>query len=296
MNKGVIYAASAYALWGLLPLYLHQLNNTPSIQITAHRVVWCFLFILLVLIFRSEFPALRASINRRAVLIFLGAAILLAVNWLVYVYGVISGFVVEASLGYFINPLVNVVLGMVFLRERLRPAQWVPVGMAAAGVVYLTVSHGSLPWLALVLAVTFGFYGLIKKVAPLGSLYGLSLETALLLVPATLYLLFAEANGTGTFGHINLQTSLLLAGLGIVTAIPLLLFTSGARSVPLTTMALLQYISPTLQFLTGVLIFGEAFTTERIIGFSIIWAALAVFSIEGFIAYRRSVRTVGVEA
>ena len=291
MNKGVVYAASAYAMWGFLPLYLHLLQNTPALQITAHRVVWCFLFLFVVLVLRREIPGLRASLNRRTVLIYLGAATLLAVNWLVYVYGVTSGFIVEASLGYFINPLVNVVLGMVFLRERLRPAQWIPVGLAAAGVLYLTISHGSLPWIALVLAITFGFYGLVKKVAPLGSLYGLSLETALLLIPATAYLLVTEAGGTGAFGHINLLTTVLLACIGVITAIPLLLFASGARSVPLITMGLLQYISPTLQFLIGVLLFGEAFTSERIIGFSMIWAALAFFSIEGFIAHRRSVQT-----
>lgn len=295
MNKGAIYAAAAYALWGTLPLYLHQLGNVPALQITAHRVVWSFLFLMVVVFLRRDFAGLRASLNRRAVLIFLGISTVLAVNWLVYVYGITSGFVVEASLGYFINPLVNVLLGMVFLRERLRPAQWFPIALAAAGVVYLTISHGSLPWLALALAVTFGIYGLLKKIAPLGSLYGLSLETATLLVPALGFLLFSEATGSGTFGHMSLQTSLLLAGLGVVTAIPLLLFASGARSVPLTTMGLLQYISPTLQFLSGVLLLGEAFTTDRIIGFSLIWAALAFFSIESFIARRRSLQAVAAQ-
>ncbi len=288
MNKGILSAALAYALWGFLPLYFKLIHDVPSIQTTAHRVTWSFLFLIAVVLARREWGAFRASLNKRTVLIFLAAAVLLAVNWLTYVFAVTSGFVIEASLGYFINPLVNVVLGMVFLREKLRPLQWLPVGLAALGVIYLTFSVGNLPWIALVLAFTFGFYGLVKKVAPLGSLHGLMLETTLLFVPATGYLIYAELSGTGSFGHTGPAVTFFLVLLGVVTAIPLLLFATGARNVALTTMGLLQYISPSLQFITGVFLFGEPFTHERVIGFSVIWLALALFSVESFLARRRS--------
>ncbi len=290
MRKGILPAASAYVLWGFLPVYFKFIHDVPALQTTAHRVVWSFLLLLAIMAARHEYKAFRANLNRRTLLIYLGAAALLTVNWLTYVYGVTAGFVVETSLGYFINPLVNVLLGMLFLRERLRPAQWVPVGLAALGVAYLTFSVGSLPWIALVLAITFGFYGLVKKVAPLGSLHGLMLETSLMLVPASAYLVYAEVSGAGVFGHGGVSVSILLFLLGIVTAVPLLLFASGARNVPMTTLGLLQYIAPTLQFLTGVLLYGEPFTPDRMIGFGIIWVALAVFSIEGLLARRRAIQ------
>jgi chloramphenicol-sensitive protein RarD len=288
MNKGMLSAAAAYAMWGFLPIYFKFIHDVPSIQATAHRVTWSFLFLAVILLVKQEWKGFRASLTQRTVLIFLGAATLLAVNWLVYVYAMTSGFIVEASLGYFINPLVNVVLGMVFLRERLRPVQWVPIGLAALGVLYLTVSVGSLPWIALVLAFTFGFYGLVKKVAPLGSFYGLTLETTLLFIPATGYLIYSELTGTGAFLHTGTTNTILLFLLGVVTAIPLLLFASGARSVSLTTMGLLQYISPTLQFITGILLYGEPFTPQRVIGFGIIWLALVIFTAEGFLSRRRT--------
>jgi chloramphenicol-sensitive protein RarD len=296
MHKGVLTAAAAYVLWGFLPLYFKLVHDVPAVETTAHRVVWSFLFVVVVMLVRRQFPALRANLNRRTVLIYLGAATLLAVNWLIYVYGVTSGFVVETSLGYFINPLVNVLLGMLFLREKLRLAQWLPVTLAALGVAYLTFSVGTLPWIALALAFTFGFYGLVKKVAPLGSLHGLMLEMTLLLVPAVAYLAYLEARGTAVFIHGGLSISVLLLLLGIVTAVPLLLFASGARQVPLSTLGLLQYIAPTLQFLTGVWLYGEPFTPARMVGFGIIWLALAIFSIEGFNARRRAMQAAQAEA
>lgn len=197
------------------------------------------------------------------------------------------GQVVESSLGYFINPLVSVVLGVVFLHERLRPTQWLPVGLAAAGVLYLTFSYGSLPWIGLVLAFTFGLYGLLKKLAPLPSLPGLTFETGLIFFPALVYLLVMELLGKGSFGHTSISISLLLTLSGIVTAIPLLFFATGARSVPLSTLGLLQYIAPTLQFLIGVLVFHEPFTLERFVGFAFIWTALIIFSVETYLHLRR---------
>ncbi len=288
MNKGILPAASAYILWGFLPLYFKFVHDVPALETTAHRVVWSVLLLMVILAVRQNFGAFRASLNRRTVLIFSGSAALLAVNWLVYVYGVTSGFVVETSLGYFINPLVNVLLGTIFLRERLRLTQWVPIGLAALSVAYLTFSLGSPPWIALALAFTFGLYGLVKKVAPLGSLYGLTLETGLLFIPAAAYLIYAEITGIAYFGHAEFATTALLMLLGVVTAVPLLLFAKGARQVPMTTLGLLQYIAPTLQFFTGVFLYGEPVTPARLVGFAIIWIALAIYSAEGIITMRRA--------
>jgi len=288
MNKGILAGAAAYALWGFFPIYFHALKDVSPVQVTAHRIVWSFLFLMLLVAARRELPALKAALTRRILLAYLAAGLLLSINWLAFVWGVGSGYVVEASLGYFINPLVSVVLGVVFLRERLRPAQWVPVTLAAAGVVYLTVSLGSPPWLALLLAFTFGFYGLTKKLAPLGSLPGLTLETGAIFVPALAFLLFEQAGGSGAFIQAGLLTTVLLALIGVVTAIPLLLFATAAKNVPLSTMGLLQFISPTIQFLIGVFLYGEPFTSGQVVGFAIIWAALILFSVESYLARRRS--------
>ena len=291
MNKGVLSALAAYLIWGIFPLYWKMLTNVPAMQIMTHRVVWSFVLMVVVISLRRDWPGLRASINsRRTVLVYLLAGVLLAVNWLVYIWSVNAGFILESSLGYFINPLVSVLLGVVFLRERLRPWQWMAVGLAALGVLYLTVSVGRLPWISLVLATTFGLYGFIKKQAPLSSMNGLTLETGLIFLPALGFLLLAEANGTGVFGHISPFQNTLLILTGVVTAIPLLLFSEGARRIPLSTLGLLQYVSPTMQFLIGVLVFHETFTHERMVGFSIIWLALILYSAEGLIMRQRMPR------
>jgi chloramphenicol-sensitive protein RarD len=215
------------------------------------------------------------------------AAVLLSINWLVYVWGVNAGFIVETSLGYFINPLFSVLLGVVFLHERLRPTQWIPVALAAAGVIYLTVTYGRLPWIALSLAFSFGLYGLVKKMAPLGSLYGLTLETAIVFPIALLYLAFVNFAGTGSFLHDGVRTDLLLIATGVVTSIPLLMFASAARQIPLTMIGVLQYIAPTLQFLIGVFLYHEVFDQTRLIGFSLVWLALIIFWVENYLANRR---------
>jgi chloramphenicol-sensitive protein RarD len=288
MNKGFLSAASAYILWGFLPIYLKLIHEVPALQTTAHRVTWSFFFILIILMTKREMKAFWSSLTRRSLLVYFTAAVLLACNWLVYVNAVTDGHVLDASLGYFINPLVNVMLGTLFFKERLRLFQWVPVAMAALGVTYLTVSQGSAPVVALELAFTFGLYGLVKKIAPLGSLYGLMLETAILFIPAVGYLIYAEAAGAGVYVNSGAGVSILLMLLGVVTAVPLLLFATGARSVSMTTLGLLQYISPTLQFFTAVLLYGEPFSVDRLIGFGIIWIALAFFSIEGMVARRKA--------
>jgi len=291
MKKGLIFVFSAYALWGFFPIYFKFLHEAPALQIMAHRVTWSFLFLILVIISKKEFSKLRKSLNKKIIITYTIAGTLLAINWLTYVWGVNAGFVVETSLGYFINPLVSVVLGVVFLKEKLRNLQWLPVLLATIGVVYLTIDHGSIPWIALVLASTFGTYGLFKKIAPLPSIQGLTVETGAVLIPALAFLIFVEFNGTAAFGHASPPTTFLLALSGIITAIPLIFFASGAPKVPLTTIGILQYIAPTIQFLIGVFIYDEPFTRGQLIGFSIVWLALIIFSIEGLMNGYRSHHT-----
>ncbi|MFN3309522.1 MAG: EamA family transporter RarD [Anaerolineales bacterium] len=280
-RKGLLLGFGAYLIWGFFPLYFKTLSSIPSIQILAHRFVWSFLLLLLILGWRREWKSFgKLLADKKTVAIYALAGSLLAVNWGMYVWAVNAGFVVETSLGYFINPLVNVLLGVVFLREKLRWSQWLPVGIAAVGVMYLTIQYHSLPWIALTLAFSFGFYGLVKKIAPLSYLYGLTIETMALFLPAVLYLTSQEMNGMGSFGHGTGILTVLVVLTGVVTVIPLLMFGSAARLVPLWTMGLLQYIAPTCQFLLGVLVFHEPFTTERLIGFALIWLALLIFSTE----------------
>jgi chloramphenicol-sensitive protein RarD len=289
MNKGIAYAAGAYVLWGLLPLYWKALHDVPSSQIVAHRLVWSLVFVGLVLTARRNWSWLGKAIRQpRVLLIFALSGVLLTVNWLVYIWGVNAGFIVETSLGYFINPLVNVLLGYVFLKERLRPMQWGALAVALAGVLYLTFSYGAFPWIALTLAFSFGLYGLIRKTAALNSAEGLFVETAVLFLPALGFLLFHELRGTGALGHVDGLTTLLLIGAGAATSIPLILFAAGARRVTLTTLGLLQYIAPTMQFLIGVLIFGEPFGMGRVVGFGLIWLALVLYTAESLIARRRA--------
>ena len=296
-NKGVLFALAAYILWGFFPLYFKAIQQVSALQILAHRIAWGFVFTLAVVLMLRQWKEFRASVfNRRTFLIYAGASVVLGINWFTYVWAVITNHVVESSLGYFINPIVSVLLGVIFLRERLRTFQWVAIAMVTAGVVYLTITFGQLPWISLVLAVTFGFYGLLKKIAPLGALHGITLETAVLTIPSLVYLLIVNANGTGTFGHSTPLLDFLLVLSGPVTAIPLLLFATGARRIPLTTIGLLQYIAPTLQFLLGVLVFHEPFDQSRLIGFMIIWLALVLFSVENLLARRRTPSTAPIPA
>ncbi len=288
MNKGIWYGIGAYLMWGFFPVFIKLLGAAPPLQILGHRIVWSFLFLTVVLLALKQWGAFRkVAIGRRTLLIYTISALLLAANWLTYIVAINTDHVIESSLGYFINPLVSVLFGVVFLHERLRNMQWVAVLIAAAGVAYLTVDYGELPWIALILAVTFGLYGLVKKVAPLGSLHGLTLETAILFLPAVSYLLFVQSQGTGAFGTNGSQLTIVLALSGVVTAIPLLMFGEAARRIPLSMIGLLQYIAPTCQFLLGVLVYQEAFSPSRLVGFVIIWIALALFWAEEYL-HRRS--------
>lgn len=287
MRSGVLAAATVYILWGLLPIYWKALAVVPSPEIMGHRVVWSLPVALVLLVAQDQAGRLRQVARRPAVwLPSIATAGLLSINWLTYLWANNNGHIVETSLGYFINPLVNVLLGLIFLRERLRPGQWGAVALAAAGVLYLTVSYGQPPWIALTLALSFGFYALIRKTAALGPVEGLTLELSIMFVPTAAYLLYRAGSGAGAFGRLDLRTDLMLMAAGVLTCIPLVLFAFGARRVPLTTLGILQYVSPTLQFLIGVYLYGEAFTQARLIGFGFIWLALALYTTEGFLARR----------
>jgi chloramphenicol-sensitive protein RarD len=293
MNKGIWNGLAAYALWGFFPIYWKLLHEVSALQVIGHRIAWSFLLLIAVILITRQWNDFRASaLTPKVIGIYAVAGVLLSINWLIYVWGVNSGFIVETSLGYFINPLISVLLGVFFLRERLRASQWIAVGLAAAGVAYLTLTYGRLPGIALSLAVSFGIYGLVKKLAPLGSLYGLTLETALVFPMALVYLAFVQTAGTGAFLHQGALTDILLIGTGAVTSIPLLMFASAARQIPLSMIGVLQYIAPTLQFLIGVFLYHEPFDQSRLIGFGLVWMALIIFWVENYLSSRVPVQPI----
>ncbi|MET0264973.1 MAG: EamA family transporter RarD [Duganella sp.] len=290
MNPGILYAALAFILWGIFPLYFHALREVPPLEILGHRMLWSLAFLLLVLAVRRQWKWLPQVLRQPRVLAaFVASALLLSANWFVYIWSVNNGHVIDASLGYFINPLINVVLGMLVLGETLRRGQWIAIGVAACGVAWLTWSAGQVPWIALILGLSFGAYGLLRKTAALAALEGLSLETMLLFPLALGYVLWLTMHGQNTF--VNTEADgmrWLLAAAGPITAIPLLLFAAGARQIPMAVLGMLQYISPTLAALLGIWVFHEPFPTERLIGFSIIWVALALYVAEGLWTSRRA--------
>jgi len=286
MNHGIAYATLAFVMWGLFPLYFRQVAAVPPFEVVLHRSAWSLLFVIAVLAVMGRFGWMRelAAQPRRLGLSAL-SALLLSANWLLYVHAIQSGQVVEASLGYFINPIVNVLLGVLVLHERLNKAQWTAVLLAAAGVLWLTLLNGRLPWIALALALSFGTYGLIRKTASLGALEGLALETMLLapvVLPALVWWTL-RGNGAMARGDLTLDAWLVIGG--PLTALPLLLFAAGARRLPLATVGLLQYLSPTIQLALGVWVFHEPFDRTRLLGFGFIWAALLLYSLDG---WRRS--------
>lgn len=282
MRTGMIFAAASYVMWGLFPVYFKALQGIPPMEILLHRMVWSLVFLMLVLAWRRQWDWIRQVLRRPRVLAgFTASALLLAGNWFIYIWAVNNDRVVDASLGYFINPLVNVLLGFLLLRERLRPGQWGAVALAAGGVAWLTWQGGAVPWIALMLAGSFASYGLLRKTAALGALEGLSLETLLLFPLALGYLGWLTLSGHNAFLSAPVSTQWLLAAAGPITAIPLLLFAAGARRIPFSTLGLLQYIGPTLQLLLGVWLYHEPFSGARLVGFALIWAALAVYWLEG---------------
>lgn len=281
MRKGIIYAAACYSAWGLFPIYFKALQNIPSIEILLHRMVWALVFLLLVLSVRKQWAWLDDVFRQPKLLAgFAASAVLLSANWFLYIWAINSDRIVDASLGYFMTPLVNVFLGFVLLKERLRTVQWLAITCAGLGVLWLSVQTGHPPWIALILASTFGMYGLLRKTAALGALEGLSLETMILFPFALAYLGYLALHGQSVFLQATTSTQILLLAAGPITAVPLLMFAAAARRIPLATLGLMQYISPTIQLLIGVWLYHEQFSQERLLGFLGIWSGLLIYSVD----------------
>lgn len=295
MSSGVLQAALAYAMWGLFPLYFQLVSAVAPLEIVLHRALWSLAFVLVLLAVLRRWGWLRDILRRPGTLaMFALSALLLSANWLVYVWAVNNGRVVDSSLGYFITPLINVLLGYFVLHERPRRMQWCALAVAAAGVLWLTLFAGSLPWVGLVLAASFGSYGLIRKTAPLGALEGLALETMLLAPLAVGVLAWRTADAGSALSGGGTALLGLLALSGPLTALPLLLFAAGARRIPMTTLGVLQYIGPTIQFALGVWLFHEPFAGPRLVGFVLIWLALVIYTAEGWLSMRRRVSAEAV--
>jgi len=288
-RPGLAYGAGSYLLWGLFPLYWPLLEPAGAGEVLAHRIVWSVVFVAGLLVLRGRWSWVRGLGAGRTALLGVAAAVV-SVNWLGYIWGVSNGHVVETSLGYFINPLVTVLLGVLVLGERLRPVQWAALGLGAVAVVVLTVDYGRPPWLALMLAFSFATYGFVKKKVAIGAVESLGVETALLALPALAYLGWLTVAGQATFGTEGGGHVLLLVLAGPVTAVPLLLFGAAARRLPLSLLGLLQYLAPVLQFAFGVLLFHEPMPPARLAGFALVWAALVVLTADGLRAARRTRR------
>lgn len=288
-RQGVVAGSAAYLLWGVFPLYFPLLHPADPFEVLAHRVVWSLLVMIILVRVTRRWSGVRAVLADHARLWRLSAAAsFLAVNWAVYIYGVTSGHVVEAALGYFINPLITVLLGVLVLHERLRPVQWAALGVAGVAVLVLSVQNGRPPWIALTLAVSFGIYGLLKKTAQVGAVEGLAVETGVLAPLAAAYLLWLELSGGSTFTGHGVGHAALLMSTGIATAIPLLMFGAAAARIPLSTLGVLQYLAPTLQFAIGVLVLGEALGLIKLLGFCLVWVALCAFTADLVAGSRRS--------
>ena len=289
-QRGILYGVGAYTLWGAVPLFWPLVARANALELLAHRVIWSLVICALLLL--TVVPrGWWSRIGRPRILLLLAAAAtVVSVNWGVYIWAVNHGHVVETSLGYYINPILSILVGVVFLRERLAPLQWASVGLAAVAVLVLTFEYGQLPWIALVLATSFATYGVIKKQVNGGAVETLTVESALLTPVALGYLAFLQATGGLTFRHLGWGHSLLLVASGLVTVVPLLFFAAAATRLPLSTLGLLQYIAPTLQFLLGVLYFGETMSVGRWIGFALVWVALVILTVYGVRQARRARR------
>jgi len=287
-KQGIVLALSAYSIWGIFPIYWKLLHQVPALQLLCHRIVWSFVVMITFIMLTGQIRKFgKTALSWKVVGIYAVASVLIGINWLLYVWAVNAGHIIETSLGYFINPLLSVLLGVIFLRERLRIGQWIPIIITAGAVSFLAISHGQLPWIALSLAFSFATYGLIKKIAPLSALYGLLLETIILLIPATYFLFSCEQAGNGAFMHSSLTIDLLLIGAGIATTIPLLMFAAAAQRIPLSLIGIMQYLSPTLGLIIGYFIYNEPFDNAQIIGYSLVWLSLLIFASESYLHYRK---------
>lgn len=296
-QNGIAFGVGAYLCWGFFPLYWPLLEPAGALEVLAHRFVWSMMFVLVVITVTGRWRRFAAiAHDRRMMVILTGAAVTIALNWGGFIYGVTNGHVVETSLGYFINPLVTVLLGVFVLQERLRPLQWTAVAIGATSVVVLTIDYGRLPFVALLVAFSFAAYGFAKKKADLPSFDGLGMETLILTPVALGYLLALQLTGSLAFGHEGAGNMALLVGTGVVTAVPLLLFGAAATRLPLTTIGLLQYLGPIIQFILGLTIFGESMTPARWAGFALVWLALVVFTTDGLLNRRRAMKRVGEAA
>ena len=292
-RRGLILGALAYVMWGTFPLYWTLLEPGGAVEILAHRIVWSLLTMVVILVLSGRVPQLRALLReRRTVLLLTGAAVVISVNWGGYIWGVNNGRVVETSLGYFINPLVTVLMGVLILGERLRRLQWVAMGIALVAVVVLTLDYGRPPWVALVLAFSFGSYGLAKKQADVGAVESITFETLVLAPVALAYVLWLMASGQSNFGTHGVGHALLFTTTGIITAVPLMLFGAAAIRVSMVSLGLLQYLAPTIQFALGILVFHEEMPASRWIGFGLVWVALAIFTVEALNHRRRQLRLI----
>jgi chloramphenicol-sensitive protein RarD len=291
LKKGYLAAFSAYLFWGFSPIYWKIVASVPPIEVLAMRIVWAIPFLYIVLAFRRDFSVIKTFWkNPWKYKEYLLSPFLLGINWLVWIWAVSNGYVVDASLGYFINPLINVVMGVLLLHEHLRRIQWVSLALALVGVLYLTLSYGQFPWIALTLACTFALYGFIRKTAALGAVNGLTVEISVLLLPSTLLLLYLGDIGNLTLLNLDMEMHLWLSLAGAITVFPLSVFAYGARKIPYSTLGFIQYIAPTFQFLLGVYLFKEDFSTDKLIGFSFIWLALIVYSFENLYFHRKRLR------
>lgn len=286
-RQGVIYGLSAYLCWGFFPVYFKAVKLVPPLEMVAHRIVWSLAFLLLLISWKGSWRSMIDILAKPKFLAaLLASTLLLATNWLVFIYAVGAGEVLQSSLGYFINPLVSVLLGFVFLRERLEKLQWLSLFLAALGVLYLALQYGSMPWISLILAVSFGLYGLIRKSLHVEPLVGLAVETLLLAPVAFLYIVTLQGSGSAVFMASSLKLDLLVPLAGIITAIPLLLFAAAAKRLRLATVGFLQYITPTMHFLLAVLVYGETFTHTHLISFLFIWSGLALYSLHAYRAVK----------
>jgi chloramphenicol-sensitive protein RarD len=288
-RRGLAAAVGAYVMWGVFPLYWYLLRDVPSLQIIAHRVIWCGVFVVGYLLLSERLAWWhKLRVVPRIAPMLLASSVLISVNWGLYIWAVTHGHVVESSLGYFINPLVSVLLGVLVLRERLSRWQWLAVLIAAFGVLWLAVIHGRPPWIALALAFSFAFYGLIRKTTAVDAMPGLAVESLVLLLPAVLWLLWAEHQTAASFLHGRWQRDALLVLGGLLTALPLIGFTYAARRIPYSLIGILQYLSPSIQLICGVALLGESFSQDQAVGFACIWIALLLYAGDGLLRARRS--------
>lgn len=287
MNRGITYALFTYIFWGFLPIYWKYLDHVPSVEIVSHRILWSFIFFIIVISFRNGWPDLLKKIKKgdNPWIMFL-PPLIIGGNWFLYIWAVTSGYIIETSLGYFISPLFSVFLGVIFLKESLRRLQWIAVAIAGIGVLVMTLFYGQFPWISILLAGSWSIYGLLRKKSPLNAVEGLTLETGLLSFPVLIYIIYLTASNTGSFG-IDLNTTLLLACSGIMGGVPLLVFITAARMINLSLIGILQYIYPSIIFFIGAYMYNEVLTEAKIIGFIFIWIALLFYSIDGTYFFKR---------